>query len=86
MAIAFQVSLAESSLKEERARADDREALLRETILTEREKEDRLVFPVSLYHILVLLPLEGPTRVSGALPGMLEGCLPVALVRRISPS
>ncbi|CAM9218663.1 unnamed protein product, partial [Hapterophycus canaliculatus] len=41
--IVSEVSLAESSLKEEQARADDRKALLREMILTEREREDRLL-------------------------------------------
>lgn len=36
-----QVSFAVSSLAEEKARAADREALLREMLLTERDKEDR---------------------------------------------
>lgn len=38
---AIQVSAAASSLREEKARADDREALLREALLRERDKEDR---------------------------------------------
>lgn len=38
---AIQVSLAASSLMEEKARADDREALLKETLLRERDNEDR---------------------------------------------
>lgn len=37
----FQVSLAASSLREEKARGDDREALLKETLLRESDKEDR---------------------------------------------
>ncbi|CAM9181300.1 unnamed protein product, partial [Scytosiphon promiscuus] len=41
--ILSEVSFAESALKEEQARADDREALLRETMLMEREKEDRFL-------------------------------------------
>lgn len=39
--IIIKVSTAASSLKEEKARADDREALLKETLLRERDKEDR---------------------------------------------
>eukprot|EP00752_Nemacystus_decipiens_P008396 g7506.t1 len=41
--IAAEVMMAASSLKEEKARADDREALLKETLLREREKEDRML-------------------------------------------
>lgn len=38
------MSFATSSLKEERARAADREALLKEMLLTERDREERWVF------------------------------------------
>ncbi|CAN0412465.1 unnamed protein product, partial [Ectocarpus sp. 12 AP-2014] len=41
--IKAEVSFAVSSLAEEKARAADREALLREMLLTERDKEDRLL-------------------------------------------
>ncbi|CAM9885497.1 unnamed protein product [Ectocarpus sp. 4 AP-2014] len=41
--IKAEVSSAVSSLAEEKARAADREALLREMLLTERDKEDRLL-------------------------------------------
>eukprot|EP00903_Cladosiphon_okamuranus_P015742 g14530.t1 len=41
--IAAEVSTAALTLREEKARADDREALLKETLLRERDKEDRML-------------------------------------------
>ena len=41
MLAVFKVSTAATFLKEEKARAADREALLKETLLRERDKEER---------------------------------------------
>lgn len=46
----MQVTSAVSSFKEEKARADDREALLHEMLLTERDKEDRYTSPNDTSH------------------------------------
>ena len=59
---AIQVSMAASSLKEEKARADDREALLKETLLRERDTQDR--YAILKHRIGILRSFEEmPSRV-----------------------
>lgn len=59
---AIQVSMAASSLKEEKARADDREALLKETLLRERDTQDR--YAILKHRIGIIRSFEEmPSRV-----------------------
>lgn len=65
------MSTAASSLKEEKARADDREALLKETLLRERDKENRYIDHVRPHSAHSSTFTFSPSEYKYAVPGSL---------------